>query len=385
MQWQFSVNQIIRDNWGDIKTKKWANSFKIKHLSAIKLCRTKDLGGHIDACEKCAFYKISYNSCGNRHCPTCGALKREEWIARQEQKLLNVPYFHLVFTLPHDLNGLCLAHPRVMYSLLFRTAWQTVKDFAADPKYLGAKTGMTAVLHTWGQNLSLHPHVHCIVPGGGLTKDGKWKTTRSDGKYLFPKNAMRIVFRGKFMAALKELAKSNTIVLPDDLKEKLYRKKWVVFAKRPFAKPENVIEYLGRYTHKSAISNYRIEKVENGEVTFKYKVYKKGGIIESMALKTMEFIRRFALHILPHGFARMRHYGLLSSKGQTIYLPVIQSSMNINRPKKSKSEIREQALKRLKTDKVCPCCGHKNLRQIIPFPRGEPPDDIYILNIVLKL
>ena len=194
------------------------------------------------------------------------------------------------------------------------------------------------------------------------------------------------------MAALKDLNKSKTIVLPDGLKEKLYRKKWVVYAKRPFAKPENslprphgVIEYLGRYTHKSAISNYRIEKAGKGEVTFKYKVYKKGGTIESMSLKTMEFIRRFALHILPQGFARMRHYGLLSSKGQVVHLPVIQSEMNIHRPKKSKSEIRERALQRLKTDRVCPCCGHKNLRQTIPFPRGEPPDDIYILNIVLKL
>ena len=169
MRWQYSVNQIIRDNWEGVKREKWANSFKVKHLYALKLCRTKELGGHIDACEKCAFYKISFNSCGNRHCPTCGALKREEWVARQEQKLLNVPYFHLVFTLPHDLKGLCLAKPRVMYSLLFRTAWLTVKAFASDPKFLGAKTGMTAVLHTWGQNLALHPHVHCIVPGGGLT------------------------------------------------------------------------------------------------------------------------------------------------------------------------------------------------------------------------
>jgi len=385
MRWQHSVNRIVRDNWDGIKKTKWANSFKIKHLHAIRLCRTKDLGGHVDACEKCAFYKISYNSCGNRHCPTCGALKREEWIARQEQKLLNAPYFHLVFTLPHDLNRLCLQHPRLIYGLLFRISWQTVKAFAADPKYLGAKTGMTAVLHTWGQQLSLHPHLHCIVPGGGLAQNGKWKTTRSNGKYLFPKNAVRKVFKGKFMAALKDLAKSNTIDLPNDLKEILYRKKWVVYAKRPFARPENVIEYLGRYTHKSAISNYRIEKVGNGEVSFRYKVYKKGGKVESMSLETMEFIRRFALHILPHGFARMRHYGLLSSRGQSTYLPVVQKDMGIERPKKSKPEIREQALLRLKTNNQCPCCGHKNLRRLFPFPRGEPPDGLYILGQVLRM
>jgi hypothetical protein len=385
MRWQFSVNQILRDYWEDIKKQKWTNTFKIKHLYAIKLCRTKDLGGHIDACEKCAFYKISYNSCGNRHCPTCGALKREEWIARQEEKLLNVPYFHLVFTLPHELNPLCLQHPRVMYSLLFRTAWQTIKAFASDPKYLGAKTGMTAVLHTWGQNLSLHPHLHCIVPGGGLTVQKKWKTTRSDGKYLFPRNAMRKVFKGKFMAELKKLAKQDLIDFPVDLKEKLYRKKWVVYAKRPFAKPQNVIEYLGRYTHKSAISNYRIEKVGNGVVTFKYKVYKKGGKVESMSLPVLEFVRRFALHILPHGFARMRHFGLLSSRGQVTQLPVIQAKMNLNIQKSSKVQIREKSLKRLKSDNTCPCCGHKSLKTILHFPRGEPPDEAYILMHVLKL
>jgi len=256
MRWQNSVGQILRTNWDKITSSELFNTFKIKHLSAISKCRTAALGGHVDACQACGFFKISYNSCGNRHCPTCGALKREEWIARQEEKLLEVPYFHVVFTLPHELNELSLQHPRLLYGLLFKTAWQTIRAFAKDPKYLGAKTGMTAVLHTWGQNMSLHPHLHCIVPGGGLTKAGKWKTTRTNGKYLFPKNALRKVFRGKFMAALKDLATKEAIELPYELKEKLYRKKWVVYAKRPFAKPENVLEYLGRYTHKTAISNY---------------------------------------------------------------------------------------------------------------------------------
>ncbi|MFK7982247.1 MAG: IS91 family transposase [Saprospiraceae bacterium] len=385
MRWQHSVGEIIRSHWTKITTSGIFNRFKLKHLSAISKCRTAALGGHIDACDACGFYKISYNSCGNRHCPTCGALKRETWIVRQEEKLLNVPYFHVVFTTPHELNELCLQHPRLLYGLLFKTAWQTVQAFAADPKYLEAKTGMTAVLHTWGQNLSLHPHLHCIIPGGGLTTSGKWKTTRSNGKYLFPRNALRKVFKGKFMAALKDLAAKEAIELPDAVKEKLYRKKWVVYAKRPFAKPENVIEYLGRYTHKTAISNYRLKEVKKHTVKFSYKDYKTGGAIKKMTLAVLEFIRRFALHILPHGFARIRHFGILSSRGQVIQIPLIQSSMGIEKPKLTKAQLRQKALNRLKTNAICSCCGQKKLQRILPFPRGEPPDENYILNQVLRM
>ena len=385
MRWQHSINQILRNHWEYIATSGVFNTFKIKHLSAISKCRTAALGGHIDACDGCGFYKISFNSCGNRHCPTCGALKRETWIVRQEEKLLNTPYFHVVFTIPHELNELCLQHPRLLYGLLFKTAWQTIQAFSGDPKYLGAKIGMTAVLHTWGQNLSLHPHLHCIVPGGGLTPAGKWKTTRTDGKYLFPKNALRKVFRGKFMAALKDLATKKAIELPYKLKEKLYRKNWVVYAKRPFAKPENVIEYLGRYTHKTAISNYRLKQVNEHAVKFSYKDYKTGGTIKEMTLAVLEFIRRFALHILPHGFGRMRHFGILSSRGQVTQIPLIQANMGVLKPKLSKAQLRQKAVNRLKTDSLCPSCRQGKLLRILPFPRGEPPDDNYILKQVLRM
>ena len=385
MRWQYSVGELLRNHWDNITTSGIFNSFKIKHLSAISKCRTAALGGHIDACDDCGFYKISYNSCGNRHCPTCGALKRETWIVRQEEKLLDVPYFHVVFTIPHELNELCLQYPRLLYGLLFKTAWQTIQVFAKDSKYLGAKTGMTAVLHTWGQNLSLHPHLHCIIPGGGLTSAGKWKTTRTDGKYLFPKNALRKVFKGKFMAALKEVAAADTIELPYELKEKLYRKKWVVYAKRPFAKPQNVIEYLGRYTHKTAISNYRLIKVNDQTVTFSYRDYKTGGTIKQMTLAVLAFIRRFALHILPHGFGRMRHFGILSSRGQVTQIPIIQSDRGIAKPKLTKLQLRKKALSRLKTDATCPCCRQKKLQRILPFPRGEPPDETYILKQILRM
>jgi len=385
MRWQFSVNEIIRQQWNYITGSGKFNSFKIKHLSAISKCRTAALGGHVDACSDCGFYKYSYNSCGNRHCPTCGSLKRETWILKQEEKLLKIPYFHVVFTLPHELNRLCLQHPRLMYGLLFRTSWQTLKAFADDPKFLGAKSGMTAVLHTWGQNLSLHPHLHCIVPGGGLTKSGKWITTRSQGKYLYPKKTLRQVFKRKFMAALKELAASNTIVLSDEVRERCYRKKWVVYAKRPFARPQDVIEYLGRYTHKTAISNYRLKAVSNDLITFSYKDYKNGGIKKEMQLHPTEFVRRFALHILPHGFARMRHFGLLSSRGKATYLPDIQADMNIVPFKLNKEELRQAALNRLKRSGNCPCCGSVKMVEICHFPRGEPPDEVDVIRAVLKL
>ncbi len=287
--------------------------------------------------------------------------------------------------MPHELNRLCLQHPRLLYGLLFRTAWQTLKAFADDPKFLGAKSGMTAVLHTWGQNLSLHPHLHCIVPGGGLTKSGKWITTRSQGKYLYPKKALRQVFKGKFMAALKELHASNTIVLTDEVRETCYRKKWVVYAKRPFAKPQDVIEYLGRYTHKIAISNYRLKVVSNSQITFSYKDYKNNAAKKEMQLHPTEFVRRFALHILPHGFARMRHFGLLSSRGKSTYLPDIQLDMNIFPYKRSKEELRQAALNRLKRNGNCPCCGSKKIVEICHFPRGEPPDETDVVRAVLNL
>ena len=385
MRWQFSVNDIIRKQWNYISASGKFNAFKIKHLAAISKCRTPDLGGHIDACSDCGFYTYSYNSCGNRHCPTCGSLKRETWILKQEEKLLKVPYFHVVFTIPNQLNCLCLQHPRLIYGILFKTSWQTLQAFASDPKFLGAKSGMTAVLHTWGQNLSLHPHLHCIVPGGGLTKSGKWITTRSKGKYLYPKKALQKVFKGKFMAALKELTDSNTIVLSNKVRETCYHKKWVVYAKRPFAKPQDVIEYLGRYTHKTAISNYRLKAVSENLITFSYKDYKNGGIKKLMTLQPAEFVRRFALHILPHGFARMRHFGLLSSRGKTTYLPIIQRDMNIFPQKRNKEDLRQAALNRLKRNGNCPCCSNKKMVKICHFPRGEPPDETEVLRVVLKL
>ncbi len=363
---------------------KYFTGFHLWHLNRIGQCRTAVLGGHVHICEECGHYEIGYNSCRNRHCPTCQSLKREEWVLKQEANLLDVPYFHVVFTLPSELNGLCLAHPRLMYTLLFHSAWQTIQGFAGDPKFLGAKTGMTGVLHTWGQSLPLHPHVHCIVPGGGITRSGKWKTTRSKGKYLFPRNALRKVFKGKYMSELKQMAKRGDIELSEDLREKLYGKKWVVYAKRPFPNPKSVIEYLGRYTHKVAISNYRIKKVTKQEVTFEWKNYKKGGEKQLMVLSVLEFIRRFCLHLLPDRFCRIRHYGILSSRGRVCYIPHLQKQMNIHVSQPDKVQLRQEALRRLRISGLCPCCKKGKIQARLPFGRDGPPSEDYITNYISR-
>ena len=240
------------------------NGWKQRTLYALMRCRTAAMGGHIDRCDnpKCHKLHISYNSCRNRHCPRCQGHKREQWIQKREDDLLNVPYFHVVFTLPDHLNGLSLHKPELLYSMLFKTAWQVIKGFGENHKFLGAKTGMIAVLHTWGSNMSLHPHLHCIVPAGGVNGSGQWTSTKSQGRYLFPVKSMSTVYRAKFLDALNKAG-----LLDATLHEKLLAKKWVVYAKRPFRGPQQVIEYLGRYTHKIAISNHRITAVGTDTVS----------------------------------------------------------------------------------------------------------------------
>lgn len=242
----YQVNDILKSvDLPDIAPNRW----KLRTLYAVSKCRTAALGGHIDRCDnpECNRLHLSYNSCRNRHCPKCQGHQREEWIQKREAELLNVEYFHVVFTLPDHLNELCLSLPADLYAMLFRTAWQTINGFGKNHKFLGAQVGMITVLHTWGSNMSLHPHLHCIVPAGGVNGSGKWKHTRSKGKYLFPVKALSKVFRAKF---IDELNKAG--LLTADLYEKLTAKRWVIYAKRPFRGPQQVTEYLGRYTHGDA-------------------------------------------------------------------------------------------------------------------------------------
>ncbi len=291
----------------------------------IETCRTAALGGHKDTCGTCGHVRISYNSCRDRHCPKCQSLKKVKWLEKRKRHLLPIPYFHVVFTLPSRLNGLALCNKRLLFDILFRSAAQTLLTIARDPKHLGARVGFTAVLHTWGQNLLFHPHLHCVVTGGALSDDGHgW--VEGSPKYFLPVKVLGELFRGKFLSALKEAYEQEKIEFggqTDDLRERvtwnrllddLYSQAWVVYAKPPFGGPEHVFRYLGRYTHRVAISNSRLQKLEGGRVTFTIKDYADGHKRKMLTITAVEFIRRFLLHVLPRRFVRIRHYGLLASR-----------------------------------------------------------------------
>lgn len=345
------------------------NSWQLRTLGAIKRCRTPEMGGHKDACTECGTIRISYNSCRNRHCPKCQGKNREDWIHNREKELLPVPYFHVVFTLPDLLNPLAMQKPKEVYDTLFEAGWATINTFAKDEKHLGANTGMISILHTWGQTMSLHPHLHCIIPGGGLNKYDRWKTARSNGKFLFPVKAMSKVFRAKFVQNIK--LKING--LDKNLVNSLFKKEWVIYAKRPFGNPQSVIEYLGRYTHKIAISNHRIKAIDDNKVTFTYKDYRKGAHKQEMTLEGMEFIRRFSMHILPKGFVRIRHYGILSSTSKKTKIPIIKEQIPEN--KINKTEPRKVVVFNAK---LCPCCQTETMIIIEVFPgRGPPGNKIF--------
>ena len=299
---------------------------QLKAFRAIKNCRTAALGGHIDFCPDCGYQAaISYNSCRNRHCPKCQAQARERWLAAREQELLSTSYFHVVFTIPHELNVLAMDNQRLFYDLLFTASAQTLLEVAADPEHLGAEIGITSILHTWGQNLLMHPHIHCAIPMGGLAPD---HTRWVHPKYPFflPVKVLSRVFRGKFHAGLKRLYRRKQLccagpasILAEPkqfrrLLRRLHRKDWVVYAKPAFGGPMQVLRYLGRYTHRIAISNHRLLAFDGEHVTFRWKDYAHGGKQRKMTLIATEFLRRFFLHVLPRGFVRIRHFGFLSNR-----------------------------------------------------------------------
>ena len=341
------------------------NSWQLRTLSALKKCRTSALGGHIDACDECGNISISYNSCRNRHCPKCQGRKREKWIENRENELLPVPYFHVVFTIPDTLNSLVLQQPKMLYDILFESAWETLQTFG---KNKNLQMGMIAVLHTWGQNLSLHPHLHCIVPGGGVDENGAWKNIKNDGKFLFPVKALSNVFRAKFCeklkANLKDKFNENQENEYEKIRQSLWEKPWVVYAKKPFGSPKSVVEYLGRYTHKIAISNGRIRGIDDKTVTFDYKDYRQKGIKKQMVLSHEEFIRRFAMHILPKRFVKIRHYGFLSSTWKRQKLKNLQQKLGI--------QSKEKPLPKPFQPK-CSCCKTGNLVTIAMFDLRGPP------------
>jgi len=355
-------------------------------LAAVEKCRTAALGGHIDACDECGHLKISFNSCRNRHCPKCQGVNKEMWVIQQEDMLLPIAYFHVVFTLPHELNELCLHQPKFMYDLLFKAAWHTINTLAKDPKWLGAKTAATMVLHTWSQTLVLHPHVHLIVPNGGLDKEGNWVfPKRGNGNFLFPVTAMKKIYKGFFMAQLKQAIESGILTLPPTFpfgvayknwKDNLYAKDWVVYTKKPFSGVKKVVNYLARYSHRVAITNHRIKSISEESVTFQYKDYKEGAKKKLMTLKGTDFLQRFCLHILPQGFRKVRQYGFLSNATKAKSLRQARMALGAKvHQLLTRSERKKLAKKQLFGDKidVCPCCQKGKMVTCIVWERNKAP------------
>jgi len=329
---------------------------QLKAFRAIQRCRTAALGGHRDACPRCSYQPISYNSCRNRHCPKCQAQARERWLEARERELLDTSYFHVVFTVPHELNALALENPRLFYDLLFTASTQTLLAIASDPKHLGAQIGVIAILHTWGQNLLLHPHIHCVIPAGGISPDHR-RWVRPRYPFFLPVRVLSRVFRGKFLAGLKRLHRSNklqcagpaaTLVDPRQfakLLRRLHRDDWVVYAKPAFGGPLQVLRYLGRYTHRVAISNHRLLAFDQERVTFRWKDYAHGGKQGQMTLTAIEFLRRFFLHVLPRGFVRIRHFGFLANRFRASRLVLsrqLLGSTNITKERKGTYDLRSE-------------------------------------------
>lgn len=365
-----------------------------KVLSRIKRCRTSSLGYHTYKCnnDDCRYIKYQYHSCRDRHCPQCGALKKQQWIESRMQELLPVTYYHVVFTLPHELNTVVLGNRRTLFKLLFDASAQTLLSFAKDQKYLNALPGIISVLHTWGQQLSFHPHIHSIVSGGGIVNGNKWKDVKKNKyHFLFPVKAMQKVFKGKFLQALKQLLTSGKVRLPEQTDAKqllntLYNKDWIVYAKAPFAGPHSVVEYLGRYTHKVAISNHRITSIndQNSSVTFEYKDYRsiRTGDDDDNSKKQMtstcnEFIRRFAQHILPARFTKIRTYGYLSNRNRRQRINEVLKTMQLPLHKGLiKIPLSISAMEQYSIDITeCPSCKNKTLQLVQVYYPYRQPDD----------
>src|SRR3974390_330115 len=315
------------------RNRHWLGWKHVKVLLAIVRCRTAALGGHLDECTRCGHRAISFNSCRNRHCPKCQTAARERWIAARRRELLPTPYAHIVFTLPRRLAPLVLQNKKILYDLLFRISAETLLEVACDPRHLGAEIGFFSVLHTWSQQLKIHPHVHCVAPAGGLSPDrARWVCSREN--YFLPKNVLRRIFRRKFVDALKQAFQDGLLRFEGNLKllakpkifaawlRPLYRQDWIVYIKPPFGGPEYVLQYLGRYTHRVAISNHRLVSFTDGQVTFRWRDSAHQSEQKLLTLSLDEFLRRFLLHILPKGFVRIRNFGFLANRNRATLLPL---------------------------------------------------------------
>lgn len=364
---------------------------QLRAMRALEVCRTGELGGHVDECDTCGHLEISYNSCRNRHCPKCQTLRKERWVQDRSSDLLPVEYFHVVFTIPAGLNPLVMRNQKVMYDVLFRSVSETLIELGEDPKRLGARIGFICVLHTWGQNLMDHPHVHCIVTGGGLSSDeGRWVSCRKG--FFVPVRVMSELFRGKFLDYLKVSFESGRLSFPgvighleephafEAFRRQFYHKKWVVYSKPPFGGAEGVLQYLGRYTHRIAISNDRILRLDRGRVSFRWRDYADGQRQKTMSLDAGEFIRRFLLHVLPDRFVKIRHFGLLANRRRKYHIALCRLLLGSGRVETKSRELQETwqewLLRILGIDvAACPVCRQGRMSRVdtlLPACNGPP-------------
>ncbi len=360
-------------------------------MRAITACRTAALGGHVEACDSCDHQRVAYNSCRNRHCPKCQSLARAQWIEHRQAELLDVEYFHVVFTLPEEIAAIAYQNKSVVYNLLFAATAETLRAIAADPKHLGAEIGFFAVLHTWGQNLIHHPHLHCVVPGGGLSADGRrWIACRPG--FFLPVRVLSRFFRRRFLELLEQAYDCGELQFFSSLQElrernafrryldPLREKEWVVYAKAPFAGPAQVLDYVGRYTHRVAISNNRLLDIDDGNVTFRWKDYRDDNAQKTMTLQADEFIRRFLLHALPQGLQRIRYYGLMGNRhreeklGQCRRLLNMDASPRIETDAKAPSDYRDRYESLTgKSLHECPVCCQGRMLIVKQITRPAPP------------
>ena len=339
-----------------------------KVMRAVSVCRTQELGGHLKQCDTCGFEHPSYNSCRNRHCPKCQSLAKAKWLEKQNSELLPVGYFHLVFTLPHVLNGLILAHKKILLALLFKAVSETLLEFGRSR--LGGQVGFITVLHTWNQTLKDHFHLHCLVPAGALSLDhSRWIGARPN--FLFPVTALSQVFRGKFLDLLQRACEKGKIPAANNEIKASRQKSWVVYAKKPFGSPQTVLDYLGRYTHRVALSNDRILNVQNGLVTLSYRDRKDGDRKKALPLEAHEFIRRFLLHVLPEGFMRVRHFGFLANRSKKQALTQCRKLLGANPASlQSPSESAKDLLLRITGIDLsrCPSCHNGTMIVVAELP-----------------
>lgn len=361
------IQEILNNGWKLYEQQNKVIGYKKKAMNAIKKCKTEELGAHTYVCDECGYEQIAYNSCRNRHCPNCQTGKKLQWLEDRKSEVLDIKYYHVVFTIPSELYLIALQNQEKIYKILFKTSAETLQELVEDEKYLGGEIGFFSILHTWGQNMMYHPHIHSVVTGGGLTETQKW--VEKEGDFLIPVKVISRKFRGKFLAnmrkeKLKFVGENEYLNNPasyNELIQKLYDQEWVVYCKEPFNNANCVIQYLGRYTHRVAISNERIIKVTENEVKFKYRDYKDENKMKVMTISIEEFIRRFLLHILPPHFMKIRYYGILGNRNKKKKLHKCKILTRTKIYKKEKLPIPELLKKVLGKDfNLCPCCkkGH---------------------------